>query len=197
MNEIATEPRIPPLEPPFEPDLAAMLEKWMPPGSGIEPLALFRTLAVHDDLASRMRAVGAGILGHGRVDPREREIVIHRTCARAGAEYEWGVHAVAFGEPLGFTDEQLAATVDGGSDDPCWSEEDALLVRLADELYDCADVSEELWTALAERFRDDQILELVITAGWYRLISGVINVARVELESWAARFPAVRKGDRR
>src|ERR1700736_6197257 len=113
MSELMTGPRIAPLEPPYEPAIEAILKKWMPPGSGIEPLALFRTLAVHDELASRMRPLGAGILGHGRVEPREREIVIHRTCARAGAEYEWGVHVLAFGKPLGLSDEQIAATVRG------------------------------------------------------------------------------------
>jgi 4-carboxymuconolactone decarboxylase len=81
-------PRIAPLEPPYDPDTETMLRKWMPPGSPLDPLALFRTLQVHDELASRMRPLGAGILGHGRVAPRERELIIHRTCARAGAEYE-------------------------------------------------------------------------------------------------------------
>ena len=96
-----TAPRIAPLEPPYEPDTAALLAKWMPPGNDVEPLRLFRTLAVHDELASRMRPLGAGILGHPRPEPRERELLILRTCARAGAEYEWGVHAIAFGGPLG------------------------------------------------------------------------------------------------
>src|SRR3954469_16558460 len=103
-------PRIAPLEPPYDPDTEAMLRKWMPPGAEVDPLALFRTLAVHDDLFARMRPLGAGILGHGRIEPREREIVIHRACARAGAEYEWGVHVLAFGSPLGLTDAQIAAT---------------------------------------------------------------------------------------
>jgi len=88
-------PRISPLEPPYEPAIEQMLKKWMPPGSQLKPLALFRTLAVHDELWARMRPLGAGILGHGRVPPRDREIIIHRTCARAGAEYEWGVHVLA------------------------------------------------------------------------------------------------------
>ena len=89
------QPRIAPLRPPYEPEIAALLAKWMPPGGDVEPLALFRTLAVHDDLASRMRPLGAGILGHGRLDPRDREILIHRTCARAGAEYEFGICPVS------------------------------------------------------------------------------------------------------
>jgi 4-carboxymuconolactone decarboxylase len=186
----ATGPRIAPLEPPYEPEIEAALRKWMPPGAETEPLKLFRTLTVHDELASRMRPLGAGILGHGRVDPREREIVIHRTCARAGAEYEWGVHVLAFGKPLGLSDEQIAATVHGQADDPAWSEDDAQLVQLADELHESCAVSDRLWAQLAERFSEDQLLELVITAGWYRLLSYVINAARVDHEPWAARFPA-------
>ena len=183
-------PRIPPLDPPYEPDTEAMLRKWMPPGAEIEPLALFRTLAVHGDLAARMRPLGAGILGHGRIEPRDREIVIARVCARAGAEYEWGVHAVAFARPIGLTDAQVAATVHGGAEDPAWSEHDALLIRLVDELHDTAAVSDGLWSELAAQWEPDQLLELVVAAGWYRLLSGVINAAGVPLEPWAERFPA-------
>ena len=183
-------PRIAPLEPPYEPEIDAILKKWMPPGAETEPLRLFRTLAVHDELASRMRPIGSGILGHGRVEPREREIVIHRTCARAGAEYEWGVHVLAFGKPLGLSDEQIAATVHGSAEDPAWSERDALLIRLADELHDTSTVPDALWADLAAHYGDDQLLELVITAGWYRLLSYVINAAGIEHEPWAARFPA-------
>src|ERR1700729_3319851 len=115
-------PGIPPLQPPYDRDTEAMLSKWMPPGSPLEPLALFRTLAVHDELSSRMRPLGGGILGHGRVDPPDRQIVIHRTGALSGAEYEWGVHAVAFGGPVGLSDAQLAATVGGDAGDPAGSE---------------------------------------------------------------------------
>jgi alkylhydroperoxidase family enzyme len=162
----------------------------MPRDTTIEPLALFRTLALHEELFSRMRPLGAGILAHGRISPREREIVIHRTCARTGAEYEWGVHAVGYGRPLGLTEEQLEATQHGDADDPAWSAEDRALIELADQLHDTCTIDDDLWARLAARFDDDQLLELLIVAGWYRLISYVVNAAGVEFEPWAARFPA-------
>lgn len=190
MTDPATTPRIAPLEPPYEPAIGAMLEKWMPPGSALGPLALFRTLAVHDELFARMRPLGAGILGHGRIEPREREIVIHRVCARTGAEYAWGVHVTAFGRALGLTDEEIVATVNASPEDTIWSASDRLLIRLVDELHDTCTVSPSLWSALGERYADDQLLELVIIAGWYRLLSGVINAIGVQPEPWAARFPA-------
>jgi 4-carboxymuconolactone decarboxylase len=189
MPDDAVAPRIAPLEPPYTPEVDAALRKWMPPGTNTEPLKLFRTLNIHESLASRMRPLGAGILGHGLLEPRDREIVIHRTCARAGAEYEWGVHVVAFGKLLGLSDEQIAATAHGSAEDPAWEAPDADLIALADELYDTATVSDELWARLAGRFSEQQIIELLVTAGWYRLISYVINGAGVQNEPWAARFP--------
>ena len=56
-------PRIAPLDPPYDPDIAESLAKWMPPGSKIEPLKLFRTLVRSPEISSRLRALGAGILG--------------------------------------------------------------------------------------------------------------------------------------
>jgi hypothetical protein len=35
-----------------------------------------------------------------------------------------------------------------------------------------------------------QIIELLVTAGWYHVISYVCNGLRVEREEWAAQFPA-------
>jgi alkylhydroperoxidase family enzyme len=186
-----TPARIAPLEPPYDAETGEMLKRWMPPGTAVEPLALFRILAVHPELMSRMRPLGSGILNHGQVPPRDREIVLHRTCARAGAEYEWGVHAVAFAQAVGLTTKQVAATAapTGGAEDPSWSQQDALLIRLADELHDTSTVSDDLWAQLRSHYTDQQLLELIVTAGWYRTIAYGTNAARVPLESWAARFP--------
>jgi 4-carboxymuconolactone decarboxylase len=158
--------------------------------TNVDPLKLFRTLAVHEEMAGRMRPLGAGILGgSARVEPRLREVMIHRTCALNGAEYEWGVHVVAFARPLGFSEGQIESTVNGSPDDACWAEDESLVMRLADELHSTSDVSDELFERLRAHLGDDQILELVMTAGWYRAISYVIAVSRVEREDWAARFP--------
>jgi hypothetical protein len=173
--------RIAPLEPPYPPGVEEQLAKWMPPNSGLDPLKLFRTLYVHGDLAGRMRPLGAGILGHGTVEPRDRELMILRTCFLSGAEYEWGVHVTAFASAVGLTDSDVHATTTGGDD---------LVIKLADELHATTAVSDATWAAAAERWNDAQLLELVVIAGWYRLISGIINALGIELEPWAARFPA-------
>jgi alkylhydroperoxidase family enzyme len=182
-------PRIAPLAPPYDEPTRRTLERWMPAGFDVEPLKLFRTLAVSPELASRMYPLAAGLLGHGSLDARDREIVIHRTTALSGAEYEWGVHAVAFGGPVGLTREQLRATVDGDASSPAWSSDrDRLLVRLCDELHAHATVSAALWEQLEREWSEQQLLELLVLAGWYRTISYIVNGLRIEHEPWAQRF---------
>ena len=160
----------------------------MPPG--VEPLKLFRTVAHNHDILERFRKTGAYILNFGTVEPADREVVIHRTTARNNCEYEWGVHAVAFGRPLGFTDEQLRATVHGTADDPAFTERQALLVRLVDELHDTGTVSDDLWSSLAAEWEPGQLVELIATVGFYHLVSFAANALGVEREEYAERFPA-------
>jgi alkylhydroperoxidase family enzyme len=175
--------RVAPLDPPYTPEVEEYLTKLMPPD--VEPLKLFRTFAVNQELASRMRPLGAYFLAHPSVEPRERELIILRTTALTGAEYEWGVHASFFKE---LTHDEIAGTVPG-SDYP-WSERDRLLLSLADELDATGTLSDDLWDELQKHWSHSQLLELIVLAGWYRTISYVINALGIEREEWAARFPA-------
>jgi alkylhydroperoxidase family enzyme len=182
-------PRIAPLSPPYDPDTAEMLRKWMPPASEAEPLRLFRTMAVNSALAGRMRPLGAGILGSSSlIEPRLREIMIDRTCALTGAEYEWGVHVAAFAGAVGLSEEQIAATLQKDSQDSCWTAEEAAVFRLADELHATSTISDELWSELQAHFSAAQIFELIVTAGWYHTIAYVCNGLGVEPEDWGRRF---------
>jgi alkylhydroperoxidase family enzyme len=136
-----------------------------------------------------MRSTGTYLLNFGTLAAADRELIIHRTCARCGCEYEWGVHAAVFAPAVGLTVEQLAATVHGDPDDPVWSPGQALLVRAADELHDTATISDELWAALAREWSLEQLVELVALAGQYHVVSFLANALGVEREGAAARFP--------
>jgi 4-carboxymuconolactone decarboxylase len=183
-------PRIPPVTPPFDPEIAEELARWMGKASAVEPLALFRTLAQHLPLAQAMLPLGKYLLGRdATLGIREREIVIQRVCARLGCEYEWGVHATIFGTPAGLDEKTMKATVLARPDDKVWKDADALLVRLVDELHYGACVSDALWTELAAHFTQPQLLEILALAGWYHVIAFVANGAGVQRETWAARFP--------
>ncbi len=183
-------PRIPPLAPPYAPEVDAMLTAMMPRRTPVPPLRLFRTLAVNRPLAEAMHGLGRFILGRElTVDLRARELLIDRVCARCGCEYEWGVHAVSFGARAGLSAEQVAATVTDRPESAVWSERDALLIRLVDELHETATVSSALWAELERQWTAPELLELVLIVGWYHAIAFIANSAGIELEEWALRFP--------
>lgn len=187
-------PRVAPLSPPYEPALATLLEKWMPPNSALEPLHLFRTMALHPELFSRMRPLGSALLGQGTLPARERELLINRTCAVCDCEYEWGVHVAAFGRLVGLSPEQLQATADrplpaADSPNDIWEEGDRLLLQWVDELHQTGRVSEAVWEGLAQRWTPPQLIEGLVLIGFYHLISFVAKGLQVEKEAWAPPFP--------
>lgn len=179
--------RIVPAEAPFSDSVQAVFDRLMPPG--VPPLILFTTLAKSERAFSRFMA--AGLLDKGPLPMREREVMIDRTCARCGSEYEWGVHIALFAERVGFSRAQVAATA---ADDPAgdWTAREALILRLADELHDTSSISETLWRELAAALSDEQILELILLAGFYRTVAYLTNGLKLPLESYAARFSQYR-----
>jgi alkylhydroperoxidase family enzyme len=181
-----TNARIAPLEPPYAEPVQAALDRIMP--KGVPPLALFRTLAVNERVF--LRVMAGGLLDRGSISLREREIVIHRTCARCGSEYEWGVHVAFFAERVGLTPEQVAATCAPEPSARALPDRERLLIRLVDALHDEAQVDDALWAALRAEWTEAQLIELVALAGFYHLISFVTNALRIPPEPYGARFPS-------
>jgi len=183
------EPRIAPATPPHPPETAAHLAALMPKGWTGPALALFRLWARHLPMAEALRGVGRYVLAHGTLDARDRELLILRTTARCGAEYEWGVHAVFFPPRVGLDAATVAATCTGAAGDRAFTKRDALLVALADALHDTSTVPDALWSALAAHWDETQLLEMLLVCGFYHLVSFTANATRLPNEPFAARFP--------
>lgn len=177
--------RIIPASPPYPPAIAAELTRIMPPG--VEPLVLFRTLARSPRVFAKMFA--GGLLDKGPLALRQREIVIDRTTARLGCEYEWGVHIAFFAERIGLDAEQVAATVNGPADAACWSAPEQALVALVDDLVDRRAISDVTWASVRAHFDEAQILEAIALVGYYHTISFLCRGLELPLEPYAARFP--------
>jgi len=180
-----TTPRIAPVDPPYPPAMQEDFDKLM---RGAPPLLLFRTVARNPRVLQRMMA--GGLLDRGSISLRSRELMILRTCARCGAEYEWGVHVAIYGGKAEWTPAQLRSTVHGGADEACWSAEDRLVLRLADQLHDTNHVDDDLWTKASAQFTAEQLVELIMLAGLYHAVSYMINATGVQHEAFAPRFPS-------
>ncbi|MEQ1437858.1 carboxymuconolactone decarboxylase family protein [Fontimonas sp. SYSU GA230001] len=176
--------RLVPLDPPYTAEIQAAFDVVM---RGAPPLKLFRTVAHNPRVLQRMMA--GGLLDRGSIPMRLRELMILRTTALCGAEYEWGVHVAAFAAKAGLSEAEWRATA-SGADPGSWSGPDRLVLRLAQALYDTHTVDDALWEALAAAFDPAQCIELIMLAGQYHGISFLLNALRVEHESGAPRWSA-------
>jgi alkylhydroperoxidase family enzyme len=177
--------RIAPLEPPYELEIAGQFDRIM---RGAPPLMLFRVVASNARAWEKFR--GASLLDGGPLTLREREIVIDRSCARAGCEYEWGVHVAIFSKAAGLTEAQVRATVLDGADAPCWSASEQALIAAVDALHVRATLSDAEFKALSAHYDDAKIFEIILLCGFYRTVSYFANGLDLPLEEKAARFPA-------
>ena len=176
--------RIAPLQPPYAAEIQGQFDRIM---RGAPPLTLFRVVAGNARAWEKFRA--GSLLDRGPLSLREREIVIDRTCALTGCEYEWGVHVAAFADAAGLTGEQFRATVLGGADAPCWSESEQALIPAVDALHHRATLSDAEFNALSAHYDDARIFEIILLCGFYRTVSYLANGLALPLEVNAARFP--------
>ena len=176
--------RIAPLEPPYADDIQEQFDRIM---RGAPPLTLFRVVAGNARAWAKFRA--GSLLDRGPLSLREREIVIDRTCALTGCEYEWGVHVATFAEAAHLTDEQVRATVRGGADAPCWSPAEQAMIAAVDALHHRATLSEVEFAALRAHYDDAKIFEIILLCGFYRTVSYLANGLALPLEEKGARFP--------
>ena len=183
--------RIRPVTAPYDDVAGPLLDAMMP--AGLDPIGLFRTFVRNPTMSRAMSGWGLYELGRDlSISRRAREIVIDRTTARCGCEYEWGVHIAYFADRVGFDAAQIRSLTHGSAADPCWTDPaERALIEAVDELHDRSTITDARWNALAEHHDPAQLLDILFLAGWYHAISYAANAAQVELEPWAPRFADV------
>lgn len=178
------DPRIPAVEDPG-PEAAALLSATL--GRDGRPLNIFATLANHPALLKQFNRLGGTLLSRGLIGARERELVILRVGWKSQAVYEFGQHTV-IGRQAGLSEAEIAALTEP-IDAHEWSEDDRVLIAFSDELCDTNDVSDTTWTSVATRWSEAQQVELLVLAGFYRMVSGFLNAARVQPEPGLPGWP--------
>jgi len=174
-----------PANAPFSEEAQRWFDRIMP--KGVPPLRLFTTLARDERLFKKFAA--GGLLDRGHLTLRQREIVIDRTTALCGSEYEWGVHVTLFGSRVGLDRQQIRSLVHGGPEDGCWDPQEQALLRMCDALHRQCSLDDGLWQALRAEFSEEAMLELLLLAGFYRTVSYLTNALQLPLEPIGARFP--------
>lgn len=171
-----TRPRIQPLP---ESEWTDEVREALPAGGGNrKPLNIFTTLARHPKLLKRWLVFGNHVLAKSTLPARERELVILRTGFLCDSAYEFHQHT-RIGLSAGLTREEIDKL---RQDESGWSGDDAVLIRACDELHRDQLISDATWQALAARWSEQQLIDLVFVIGQYTLVSMALNTFGVQIE---------------
>jgi alkylhydroperoxidase family enzyme len=151
-------------------------------------MRLFQTLAHNPRLLKRFNVMAGGLLTKGLLPARERELVILRTAFRCTSVYEFGQHTI-IGLASGLRQDEIDRIV-LPPEEAAFPSSDEALIRMVDELYDGNWVTDQTWLQLRDRWHEAELLELLMVAGFYWMLAGVLNSAGVEAEAEVPGWPA-------
>ena len=110
--------------------------------------------------------------GSSRLDAAIKEPVILRVAQLVGNEYEWRRH-VAKAVAAGLTPAQIAA-LGGGERQSMLPPRTCAALALVDEYLGKGVVDASTFEELRRNFADDTVIEILLTMGWYLLVSALV-----------------------
>lgn len=143
------------------------------------PLNVFKMLANATTCFRPAIQLGTAILGRTELNAVLRELIILRVGKLAGCSYEWGQHTV-IGKMVGVSDEQIAALERDDLDATCFDEPTRLTLRFATEVARDVRASDATFATMTPHFSPRQIVEVIVTVGYYRMLAGVLESCAVD-----------------
>ena len=143
---------------------------------------IFKVLAHHPKLVKRWTPFAGHILGKQTLPFRDRELLILRIGWLNQAEYEFAQHEL-IAKKGGVTDADIVRLKDGPKA-AGWSEKEAALLQVADDLFDNSVVSDETWATMSKHYSTEQLMDAVFTVGQYNMVSWALNSFGVPLDDF-------------
>ena len=135
------------------------------------------TLAHNRSLNKAFGTFAQGCLFDPGLPRRIIELAVLRMGWNCQAIYEFGQHTL-FGRDAGLSDAEIYFVTRPVDQHP-WVPEEAIVLQVVDDLYadDC--VSDATWAQATEHYDASQLIHLLMAAGCYRVVSGLLNSAGV------------------
>ena len=141
---------------------------------------MYRTFVTH--LAELVARTG--------LPPRDRQIVCLRMLELCKEVYE-KTHHITISRKVGLTEEEIAAILNGQGS--CLTDFDHTVLKATDELFRDQSVSDGTWEKLAQRYSQQQLMEIVFLAGCYQTMAMLTKSFGIQLEPDLESFNALRK----
>ena len=187
-----SEPRVLPLpESEWTAEQRALVEMYAPDGN---PGNALRTLLRVPALANRVLPLLTYVASESTLSPRHRAILILRTAWLAQSANLWATHASRASE-AGLTDDEVLRVAEGPAEG--WSEVEAVLIGLADQLFRNASVTDATWDRLSAEYDLYNLVDAVVTVSEMTAQSILFNALGIQPDAdTTARLPTTSVGYR-
>src|SRR5690242_19682566 len=136
-----------------------------------------------DAVFQNFSRLGHSLLTRAKLDARLRELAILRTAKLTRSAYEWTQH-VPIAKACGVTDEQIAA-MENWQQAKCFDQVERLVLTLTDEVTRNVKGSRETVEALKKRLGATEMVELILSIGFWGMVARLLETTEVELEDFA------------
>lgn len=133
-------------------------------------LNVYRVMAHHPALLRAWAGLREHVVRETALGPERSEVVILRTGARLGADYEWSHHIVR-GRAAGLSDARIRALAGSVT---AMAAEDATLAGAVDALIDRRRLSAAEHDALAALVGVEGVFDLIATVGFYATLCYIL-----------------------
>ena len=159
----------------FEPKLQKRLEElWG------KPVNLYRALGNHPALTAAWTEFADSVRHDSRTPRALREIMILRTAQIARSEYEWA-HHLRMARKAEVSEAKIAALATWQTS-PEFDAKERAALALTEAVMACS-VTDDVHAEVKRHFSDAEFVELALTAGFYAMVSRMLDAMRVELDT--------------
>jgi len=144
-------------------------------------LNVFRMMANAESDFRPLVGLGTAILGRQKLSAKLRELAILRVAALSPARYEWVQH-VPIAQATGASAAQVAALERGDNAADAFDPLERAVLRFTTEVVRDVRASKATFAALAQHLSAQEIVELIITVGYYMMIARLLETTAVDLD---------------
>ena len=144
-------------------------------------LNVFRMMAHAEHDFRPLVGLGTAILGRQKLPAKLRELAILRVAALSPARYEWVQHA-PIAKAVGASDDQVRALERGDVEAACFDPLERAVLRFTTEVVRDVRASDATFAELARRLSPQEIVELILTVGYYMMIARLLESTAVDLD---------------
>ena len=145
------------------------------------PLNLYRMLPHAGPAAVGFLKLGGALLRRNELDARLREIAILRVGMLSGASYEVHQHR-RVASKVGLSGDKILAIVERDADPAAFDEQERFVLAFTDQLVRHVKAPDAMFEEAKRRFPPRQLSELVLTIGYYMMVSRFLENFEVDIE---------------